>query len=336
MSHGITSRDRQEGRHMGWHNLTQINEALDLKNNWLTKWDIQEVGLKTVGDIEVPFKILTGTDDNEFIGKPFAGTYTPVSNKAFLDMIGEAISGVKGAVVESVGSVNNRGRVFVSLSIKGMDKYVIGKREFYDYLSFGNSHDMSTAVWVNGSNTCIVCNNTYDYNLHSNSSEVRCKIKHSKDVVVRLDNIVEIVDAYAGQQAKWKAEFNRLMNEPMKEEQARNFYAGFLLRNDNAEHSVRELGPKTFAKVERLTELFTSGRGNNGDDRADCFQGGTEFYSHFSTRGEGKNEARQAFSSRFGLGKMAKTRLWDSIRDDKTVNSLIATGTKAIKEYVNN
>ena len=102
MSHGITNRDRQEGRHMGWHNLTQINEVLDLKNNWLTKWDIQEVGLKTVGDIEVPFKILTGTDDNEFIGKPFAGTYTPVSNKAFLDMIGEAISGVKGAVVESV------------------------------------------------------------------------------------------------------------------------------------------------------------------------------------------------------------------------------------------
>jgi hypothetical protein len=335
MSHGITKRDRQEARHMGWHNLTQINEVIDLKNNWLTKWDIQEVGLQTAEGVEVPFKILTGTDDQEVIGKPFAGTYTPVSNKAFLDMIGEAISGVKGAVVESVGSVNNRGRVFVSLSIKGMDKYVIGEREFYDYLSFGNSHDMSTAVWVNGSNTCIVCNNTYDYNLHSNSSKVRCKVKHSKDVVVRLDNIVEIVDAYAGQQAKWKAEFNRLMNKPMKEEQARNFYAGFLLRNDNAEHSVRELGPKTFAKVERLTELFTSGRGNNGDDRADCFQGGTEFYSHFSTRGEGKNEVRQAFSSRFGLGKMAKTRLWDSIRDDKTVNSLIATGTKAIKEYVN-
>ena len=335
MAHGITNRDRQQARHMGWHGLTEINKDLGLNDNWLTKWDIQEVQLQTVAGEEVPFKILTGSDDNQFIGKPYAGTYTPVTNRQFLDMIGDAISGVTGAVVESVGSVNNRGRVFVSISIKGMDKYVLGKREFYDYLSFGNSHDMSSAVWVNGSNTCVVCNNTYDYNLHSNNSELRCKVKHSKDVVVRLDNIVEIVDAYAGQQAKWKAEFTRLMNEPMNEEQARNFYAGFLLRNDNAEHSVRELGPKTFAKVERLTELFTSGRGNNGDDRADCFQGGTEYYTHFSTRNEGKNEVRQAYSSQFGLGKMAKTRLWSNIRDDKMVDSLIATGKKAIKEYVN-
>ena len=335
MSHGITNRDRQEARHMGWHNLTQINEVLDLKNNWLTKWDIQEVGLQTAEGVEVPFKILTGTDDQEVIGKPFAGTYTPVTNKAFLDMIGEAISGVKGAVVESVGSVNNRGRVFVSISIKGMDKYVIGERKFYDYLSFGNSHDQSSAVWVNGSNTCVVCNNTFIYNLNSTGSEVRCRVKHSKDISMRLDNIVEIVDAYAGQQSKWKAEFERLMQEPMKEDQARNFYAGFLLRNDNPEHNIRELGPKTLTKVERLTELFVNGRGNNGDDRADCFQGGTEFYTHFSSRNEGKNIQRQVFSSDFGLAKAAKTRLWNSIRDDIMVDSLITTGKNAIKEYIN-
>ena len=334
--HGISKRDRQDGRSMGWHKLTHLNDKLTLKDNFLTEWDIQEVALQTVGGVEVPFKILTASDDGEVIGKPYAGTYTPVSNRQFLDMIEEAISGVKGAVVESVGSVCNRGRVFVSLSIKGMEEYVIGERKFYDYLSFGNSHDQTSAVWVNGSNTCVVCNNTYNYNLHSNNSEVRCKVKHSKDVAVRLDNIVEIVDAYAGQQAKWKAEFNRLMQEPMKEEQARNFYAGFLLRNDNAEHNVRELGPKTFAKVERLTELFVKGRGNNGDDRADCFQGGTEFYTHFSTRNEGKNVARQLFSSDYGMGKVAKSRLWNCIRDDKMVDSLVTTGRKAIKEYISN
>ena len=70
MAHGITKRDRQEARHMGWHGLTQINETLDLKNNWLTKWDVKEVGLKTADGIEVPFKILTGTDDDEIIGNP--------------------------------------------------------------------------------------------------------------------------------------------------------------------------------------------------------------------------------------------------------------------------
>ena len=328
MSHGITNRDRQEARHMGWHNLTQINEVLDLKNNWLTKWDIQEVGLKTVGDVEVPFKILTGTDDNQVIGKPFAGTYTPVSNKAFLDMIGEAISGVKGAVVESVGSVNNRGRVFVSLSIKGMDKFKVGKREFLDYLNFGNGHDQTSAVWTNASNTCTVCDNTFSMNLDG-EQEVKCKVKHSKDVIARLDNIVEIIDAYAGTQAKFKAEFERLMNEPMKTDKARDLFAGWMIRSNN-EEGGKDLGPKTLTKVNRITELFEKGKGNSGENRADAFSAVTDYYTHESTRNSGKNVARQVFSSDYGLGRVAKSSFWNVIRNDDSVNAFAANGKKAL------
>jgi hypothetical protein len=313
---------------MGWHNLTQINEVLDLKNNWLTKWDIQEVGLKTVGDVEVPFKILTGTDDNEVIGKPFAGTYTPVSNKAFLDMIGEAISGVKGAVVESVGSVNNRGRVFVSLSIKGMDKFKVGDREFLDYLNFGNGHDQTSAVWTNASNTCTVCDNTFSMNLNG-EQEVKCKVKHSKDVIARLDNIVEIIDAYAGTQAKFKAEFERLMNEPMKTDKARNLFAGWMIRSNN-EEGGKDLGPKTLTKVNRVTELFEKGKGNSGENRADAFSAVTDYYTHESTRNSGKNVTRQVFSSDFGLGRMAKSSFWNVIRNDDSVNAFAANGKKAL------
>ena len=314
---------------MGWHNLTQINHDLDLKNNWLTKWDIQEVGLKTAGDIEVPFKILTGTDDNEIIGKPFAGTYTPVSNKAFLDMIGEAISGVKGAVVESVGSVNNRGRVFVSLSIKGMDKFKVGEREFLDYLNFGNGHDQTSALWTNASNTCTVCDNTFNMNLNG-EQEVKCKVKHSKDVIARLDNIVEIIDAYAGTQAKFKAEFERLMNEPLKTDKARNLFAGWMIRSTGENEGSKDLGPKTLAKVNRVTELFEKGKGNSGENRADAFSAVTDYYTHESTRNSGKNVARQVFSSDYGLGRVAKSSFWNVIRNDDSVNAFAANGKKAL------
>jgi hypothetical protein len=329
MSHGISKRDRQEARHMGWHGLTKINADLDLKNNWLTKWDIQEVALQTEDGIEVPFKILTGTDDHEFIGKPYAGTYTPVTNKQFLNMIAEAISGVKGAVVESVGSVCNRGRVFVSISIKGMDKFKIGAREFYDYLNFGNGHDQSCAVWVNASNTCTVCNNTFNMNLFSNESDVKAKVKHSKDVIARLDNIVEIIDAYAGTQAKFKADFERLMNEDMKVDEARNLFAGWMIRSSNG-NQERDLGPKTLTKVNRLTELFESGKGNAGENRADAFSAVTDYYTHESTRSSGKNVSRQVFSSDFGIGRMAKTDFWNVIRNNKSVASYTASGKKAL------
>lgn len=312
---------------MGWHHLTEINENLDLKNNWLTKWDIQEVGLQTAGGVEVPFKILTGTDDQEFIGKPYAGTYTPVSNKAFLDMVGEAISGVKGAVVESVGSVNNRGRVFVSLSIKGMDKFKVGKREFLDYLNFGNGHDQTSAVWANASNTCTVCNNTFSMNLNG-EQEVKIKVKHSKDVVARLENISEVIDAYAGTQAKFKAEFERLLNEPIKVDKARNLFAGWMIRSNSAEG--RDLGPKTLTKVNRVTELFESGRGNTGNNRADAFSAVTDFYTHESTRNAGRNVQRQVFSSEYGLGRMAKTDFWNVVRNDSSVDTYASNGKKAL------
>jgi hypothetical protein len=328
MSHGITNRDRQEARHMGWHNLTQINEVLDLKNNWLTKWDIQEVGLQTAEGVEVPFKILTGTDDQEVIGKPFAGTYTPVTNKDFLDMIGEAISGVKGAAVESVGSVNNRGRVFVSISIKGMDKFKVGNREFLDYLNFGNGHDQTSAVWANASNICTVCDNTFSMNLNADQ-EVKIKVKHSKDVVARLENISEVIDAYAGTQAKFKAEFERLMNEPMKTDKARNLFAGWMIRSNN-EDGGKDLGPKTLTKVNRITELFEKGKGNSGENRADAFSAVTDFYSHESVRNSGKNVARQLFSSEYGLGRMAKSSFWNVIRNDDSVNAFSVNGKKAL------
>jgi hypothetical protein len=325
--HGITKRDRQEGRHMGWHKLTHLNADLSLKKNWLTDWDIQEVQLQTAGGTEVPFKILTGTDDNEFIGKPFAGTYTPVSNKQFLDMIADAISGVKGAVVESVGSVCNRGRVFVSVSIKGMDKFNIGNRTFNDFLNFGNGHDQTSAVWANASNICTVCDNTFTMNL-AGSQEVKIKVKHSKDVALRLENIAEVIDAYAGTQAKFKAEFERLLNEPMKVDAARNLFAGWMIRSNSVEG--KDLGPKTLTKVNRVTELFEGGRGNTGSNRADAFSAVTDFYSHESVRNSSRNVARQLFSSEYGLGRMAKSDFWNVIRNDDSVKSYVSNGKKAL------
>ena len=322
--HGITKRDKQQGRHQGWHGLTEINLNLDLKNNWLRNWDIEEIKLQTEHGIEIPFKILAGTDDHELIGKPFAKTFTPVTNAQFLDMIQEAISGVKGTVVETVGSVCNRGRVFVSISIKGMDKFVIGKREFHDYLNFGNGHDQSCAVWANSSNTCTVCNNTFSLNLDKAS----VKVKHSKDVAARLENIVEIIDAYAGTQAKFKAEFERLMNEPMKTDQARNLFAGWMIRSGTEES--KDLGPKTLTKVNRLTELFETGRGNTGENRADAFSAITDYYTHESTRKQGRNVSRQVFSSEYGIGRMAKSDFWNVIRNDKSILSYAASGKKAL------
>ena len=329
MAHRIEKRDKQQGRHMAWHNLTDIVNDLDLDNNWLRKaWDIEEVQLQTVEGIEVPFKVLVGNDDREVIGKPFSNTYKPISNKAFLDMIKEATSGIKGVVVETVGSVCNRGRVFVSLSLKDSPSYRIGDREFKDFLNFGNGHDQSCVLWVNNTNTCTVCNNTFTYNLHSKESEIDVRIFHRGDVELKLTNMVEIIDAHLGSQALFKAEFEKLMKQDIKVNDARSLFAGWSLRNDS--NDEKELTNRGLVKVNRLTDLFVKGAGNSGKNRADAFSAVTDFYTHESTRGGGQNTGNQFVSSEFGLGRTAKQNFWDVIRDDDQVEHYIDVGENAL------
>ena len=327
MAHRVEKRDKQQGRHMGWHNLTEIVTDLDLDNNWLrTGWDIEEIQLQTVEGIEVPFKVLVGNDDREVIGKPFANSYKPFSNKIFLDMIKEATSSIKGIVVETAGSVCNRGRVFVSLSLKDSKSYKIGGRQFEDYLNFGNGHDQSCVLWVNNTNTCTVCNNTFTYNLNNNDSEIDVRVFHKGDVEFKLTNMTEIIDAHLGSQAQFKAEFENLMKQDIKVDEARNLFTGWSLRNDEE----KELTNRGLTKANRLTDLFIAGAGNEGKNRADAFSAVTDFYTHESTRGGGQNAGNQFVSSEFGLGRSAKQNFWEVIRDDNEVRHFIEVGKNAL------
>ena len=327
MGHRIEKRDKQQGRKQAWHGLTEIVTDLNLDNNCLRKeWDIKEVELQTIDGVEVPFRILTGSDDGQVIGKPYASTYKPITNAQFLDMIKEATSDIKGLVVESVGSVCNRGRVFVSLSLKESKSYKIGNRQFEDYLNFGNGHDQSCVLWVNNTNICTVCNNTFTYNLFSKSNNIDVRVFHRGDVEMKLSNVSQIIDAHLGSQAHFKAEFEALMKQDMNPTQARNLFAGWTLRND----ADKELSTRGLTKVNRLTELFVKGAGNAGTNRADAFSAVTDYFTHESTRGNGSNVGNQFVSSEFGIGRIAKQGFWDVIRDFEAIETYSDIGVKAL------
>src|SRR6185312_13027949 len=119
MSHQITSIDRQEGLEQAWHGITTIRPDLSVENNWLNEWDI----LQTELYVPVPdqpfkqtgFKLLVASDDPTItIGKPFAESYHPITNREFLQLIKDSTEGIEGMKLISVGSVRGRGRVFAS------------------------------------------------------------------------------------------------------------------------------------------------------------------------------------------------------------------------------
>ena len=325
MAHKITERDKQQGREMGWHQLTEINTNLGLDNNWLTDWDIERRRLQLDG-VDTEYNILVASDDGQVIGKPFADSYRPITNADFLKLIKDSITGIKGIKVESIGSVCNRGRVFVSLSLKDSSSYKIGDRQFNDFLNFGNGHDQSSVLWANNTNVCTVCNNTFSYNLQNNDSEVDVRVFHRGDVELKVSNMAEIIDAHLGCQALYKAEFERLMKIDITPSNARNLFTGWSLRNDKD----KEISTRGLNKVNRMTELFVSGKGNSGKNRADAFSAVTDFYTHESTRSRGANVGSQFVSSEFGLGRMAKQDFWNVIRSNDRIAALSKVGEKAL------
>lgn len=325
MAHKITERDKQQGREMGWHQLTEINTNLGLDNNWLTDWDIERRRLQLDG-VDTEYNILVASDDGQVIGKPFADSYRPITNADFLKLIKDSITGIKGIKVESIGSVCNRGRVFVSLSLKDSSSYKIGDRQFNDFLNFGNGHDQSSVLWANNTNVCTVCNNTFSYNLQNNNSEVDVRVFHRGDVELKVSNMAEIIDAHLGCQALYKAEFERLMRIDITPSNARNLFTGWSLRNDKD----KEISTRGLNKVNRMTELFVSGKGNSGKNRADAFSAVTDFYTHESTRSRGANVGSQFVSSEFGLGRMAKQDFWNVIRSNDRIAALSKVGEKAL------
>lgn len=324
MSHEISAIDRQEGISQAWHGLTKVKPVLELNNNFLTEWDIVQTPLSMPNGKFSGFKILTTTDlPAHTIGSPFASSYVPVSNKDFLTMIKDATLGIRGLKIESLGSICERGRIFVSASIQELPEFKAAGRVFRPYLNFLSSHDQSSAIVVNTSNICVVCNNTFKANLHKADEKgtINVKIKHTKNVKAQIANVPEIIDGFLGAQAEFASIMNTLETMPIKRQHARELFAGFIGAGD-------EVSTRKVNQVNRLDELFVSGAGNKGRDLSDVFSAVTDYYTHESSSANDMN--RQYVSSEYGAGANAKTRMLGLLQDTDAINKTVLAGRKIL------
>lgn len=342
MSHEITNIDRQQGRAIAWHNLTEVIANLSLADNWLTKWEAVKTPLYRIAADGSAKKtdacIFTASDNPEVtIGKAFdCDTYSPIYNADFLRIVGEAMLSIAGSQVESVGSVCGRTRTFITLRLKELEEFEAAGRKFTPFLNFLNSFDGSAPFTVISSNVCTVCNNTFSSNLRatgkqrsgieaakkaSRDGHVSVRLKHTKNVALRLENVSEIIDGFLGAQMQFRAIMNALHDKPIAKPIARNFFAGLLANGEKRD----EISTRQENQVDRLVSLFTNGRGNKGETRADAFSAVTEYATHESA-GQSDNAQKQFVSSEFGSGARLKSRAFNALQDESEIASLVTVG----------
>ncbi len=309
----LTGTERQ------WHGMNEIHPVITLRDpatNAIARWDVREIPLLLPSGKDTGFKLLEAYDhagEAVFpVGQPFGDSYRVFGNEAFLSLV-EALCGAldKAGVkwkIKSTGSVRARNLVFLSIEIEEASKYVVDGREFQNFLSILNSFDKSTRVTIKDSSICIVCSNTFHAALADDAGAMAVSVVHKKNMIAALGDVPKMVEAAITGRKAMLARLNSWAAFPVKLSEAENIFAAFIGNGD----AKKELSVRSANIIEKLTSLFSKGKGNKGQTALDLFQAATEYYTHFNA-GESENRFKQLESSEFGAGADRKLEFFDTL-----------------------
>jgi hypothetical protein len=335
MAHQIEYNDKQQGTTQAWHGLTEVRDSITLDDNWLTQWDYVPVILQKNGQ-DSKYRVLECTDKPGLeVGTAYnSETFRPINNVEFLGLIRDSING-SGHKIVSVGSVRNRGRVFVSIEFSGNNpgSFKAAGRDFKAFLNFGHGNDKSSVLWVNTSNTCTVCDNTFSMNLFSvenarrsreGDHQVSLRQRHTPKAIFRFPNIAGLVSKAIGAQVQFAEAFDKFDKVAVSTQEAREIFAGLISRPVTPVELKEGLSTRAVNKTDRLVELFLHGAGNRGETLADAVSAVTDYYTHESVRSGDK--FRQFASSEFETGASVKSEFFALAQKPLELEAVRSTG----------
>ncbi len=332
MSHEKTEHDQIAGTELQWHGLNEVHETIGLRDpitNPIARRDVKATKLLTESGRDTGFKVLESTDDGLPVGLPFAKSYAPFTNGAFLTLA-EAIAakleklGVKYRI-KSAGTVRARNLVFLSFDLEiDSNKVIIDGREFQQFLSLLNSFDKSCRITVKDSSICVVCSNTFHAALRDGNGAVAIAISHKPNAIRATADVPLIIEAAITGRKNLFRRLAHFAAFPVSLSDAEDIFLAFVqdVRVSDAEGEKGIIAPRDIIKAvpsaraaniaAKLTELFSKGKGNKGQTALDLFQAVTEYYTHFSS-GKSEDKFRQVESSEFGDGSERKAEFFETL-----------------------
>ena len=259
----------------------------------------KEMDETSTGDvlIEHPsFKQLIALDDFLPVGPAYGASYSPGETPvaSFWNVIKQSLGETPYEVV-SAGTTMNREVMFASIRLS--NGFEVGGRKFNEYLTLLDSLNTSFARQFRYNNVCVVCMNTV---MQSLSSGVTLgKAKHTSNFDNNIERLIDDAKAFHAVSNAFQEMLQRAYTTPCSRDEARAWIAGITCQTSK----VLTNGQRN--KVARITELFDSGRGNEGKSHLDAFQALTDYFTHeSSTR---KDSGAQWSASEFGAGAQIKT-----------------------------
>ena len=312
MAAHIENRDVQAGIEQAWHGMTKV--VTEVKFDDAFPFEIERLPLLVANDTPLDgWSYFRCSDDGKPAGVPVAESYSALTNARFWEIVQNAVGG-SGAIIESAGTIFDRCRRFVTVKLNtDVDDFKVGERIFKNRFSLLDSIDGSTNFYGVNSSTCVVCANTFAVVMGDSSGEFRFKLRHSKNLLPKIENMEKAIDSFVGVTAQFQKALVIANEIPVSVPDARALFAGW------AATETSGISARTYNTVGRLTDLFVSGAGNRGETLLDAFSAVTDFYSHESSGGTDQPGFRmkQTISSEFGSASRKKQDFFATLFDTK-------------------
>jgi len=225
-------------------------------------WDVTTEPLFTLSSEQVEAQITRRSSDSSILGV-VGPNYTPLQNLEAFEWFRPFLESGE-ASIETAGSLRSGKRIFILAKLNNLTPSEIVPGDFIQkYILLSNSHDGTQAVRAGFTGIRVVCANTMAA-AHTSQASKLIRVKHTKNVLVNLENIREIMNL-ANAEFEASAEQYRFLATKEINQSDLEKYVKMVFNTDKklelTEGDVSNLNNKRL--INAITPLFKNGRGND-------------------------------------------------------------------------
>lgn len=240
------------------------------------------------------YKSLVRSSDDSVLSV-MKSSYTVLQNQSAFEFFNPFVE-AKAASLETAGSLRE-GKVIWVMAKLNKAPIEVGKGdEVNKFLLLSNSHDGSIAVRVGFTPVRVVCNNTLTMALENSKSQI-IKLRHSKTVSERLDNVQEIVNAMDAKFEATAEQYQYLASKVINKEDFEKFVnIVFKLKPEGTERDKMRHNKM----MQTITNLFENGAGAHLKSAKGTRWGAYNAVTEFLTHEYGTSQESRLHSNWFG------------------------------------
>lgn len=253
--------------------------TIELLDQTGLNWKVRTEDIVTTSGVSLDgYKAIVRDDTNTPLSVR-SDEYYPYQNYELIELL-DKVSGQTGLELRNGGSFKDGARVFVQLKSNNLQ---LGNDRIEGYLTGINSFDGSTSLAFGPSNITISCQNKF----FAAFRELNTKIRHTKNMVVKVDEICRALEGVIQEEQKIFSSIVRLSEIRIGDNDVDNVIKKlFNLKKDIDLKDDEAVSTVTRNKLSRFGVDLNGELQTKGDNLWGLFSGVTKYTTHSLTRND--------------------------------------------------